>query len=368
LTSDLPTALKTLLNVGLQIEGVDCGGVYLRDEATGALTLATHCGLFSAKFIKQVSHYQGSSDRAEIVSKGLAVYGLYRQLPSHADDADEHEGLRAVAVVPLCHEGTVIGCLNLGSHTVDSLPNDTRAVVEAIAAQAAGAIARTRAETERRRLEAQLLEIADREQARIGQEIHDGLCQQLVSLAFDANALVNELNKSRRSEAKIASRLAHHLDQAITEARRLARGLFPIRLETEGLVSAVEELARTTRERFEIQCDFTCVPPLPSQAPAEATHLFKIAQEAVNNAVKHGRARRILIQLKSTDDHLELQVEDDGVGLRAEPADKMAGMGRHIMDYRARSLGGQIRVTPREPGGTRVSCCVPRHRASSGGA
>jgi PAS domain S-box-containing protein len=213
--------------------------------------------------------------------------------------------------------------------------------------------------TERRRLERQILEISDREQARIGQDIHDGLCQQLVSLAFDANSLHGDLSRQHRPEAARASRIARYLDQAITETRQLSRGLFPIRLEEEGLVPALEELARVTRERFQIGCRLTSRKPVAVENRVVATHLYRIAQEAVANAVKHSRARKVAIRLRARAGQIELRVEDDGTGLPAAKPDKSAGLGLHIMDYRARSIGGALRLAPGSRGGTAVSCCVP---------
>src|ERR1019366_1190665 len=147
--------------------------------------------------------------------------------------------------------------------------------------------------TDRKRLERQILEISDREQARIGQDIHDGLCQQLVSLAFDANALQRTLLAEHRPEARTAGRIAESLDRAITESRQLARGLFPVRLGTVGLRPALEELAKNTSARFKIRCLFESEGQVPVKHLATATHLYRIAQEAVANAVKHSRARTV---------------------------------------------------------------------------
>jgi signal transduction histidine kinase len=210
--------------------------------------------------------------------------------------------------------------------------------------------------------EGQLLEISDREQARIGQELHDGLCQQLVSLAFDANSLEHELSTEARPESRIAKRLSHFLDLAITEARQVSRGLFPIRLEVEGLPSALEELARATCERFHIQCRFEADASTFAEAQSIATHLYRIAQEAVNNAVKHSQASTIGIYLGAQNDHLELKIEDDGIGILDRSLQNSKGMGLHIMDYRARSIGGQLHLDRGPRSGTVVSCRVPRAR------
>ena len=214
--------------------------------------------------------------------------------------------------------------------------------------------------TKQRRLERQILEISDREQARLGQEIHDGLCQQLVSLAFDANALAAELTARQVPAARIAVRISDLLDRAITDARQLARGLFPIRLDAQGLPSALEELARATQERFGVACEFESGETAPAVSKTMATHLYRIAQEAVTNAVKHARPQSINLRLENDSAQLLLRVDDDGQGIVSEKLPENGGMGLHIMDYRARSIGGRFSVTPGAQGGTTVCCCVPR--------
>ena len=222
-----------------------------------------------------------------------------------------------------------------------------------------GTVGIARDVTERHRLERQILEISDREQARIGQDIHDGLCQQLVSLAFDANSLKSELSVRRLPVAKQAQRIADCLDQAITESRQLSRGLFPVRLETEGLPSALEELAKSACARFEIQCCFDSEGMVAVKNAVIATHLYRIAQEALINAVKHSRGRKVSIHLKAGANQLELRVEDDGVGLSPAKRKNATGMGLHIMAYRARAIGGTLHLVPGPRGGTVVSCCIP---------
>jgi PAS domain S-box-containing protein len=358
-TNDLTTALEALLDVAIDLEGVDCGGVYLSDPGTGDLNMAAHKGPLSTEFIEGVSHFPASSERAHLIRKGRPVYDLYEHVPITHDQPRHREQLRAVALLPMCHEGQVVGSLHLGSHSQDSIPTQSRIVMEAIAAQAAGAIARIRSETERRRLERQILEITDREQARIGQELHDGLCQHLVSLAFDANSLNSSLAGKPGPEASVASRIAHYLDEAITEARQLSRGLFPIRLEAVGLVPALEELAASTRTRFGVDCSAKSEGPVKVNNAATAIHLYRIAQEAVTNAIKHGRPKRVAIRLCADANQLQLEIADDGPGLSAEAAPGTSGMGLHIMDYRARSVGGTLRIARGGRGGTTVRCCVP---------
>jgi PAS domain S-box-containing protein len=359
LTSDMAVALKHLLNVTIQTGAVDSGGVYLLNGITGGMDVVVHHGL-SAGFIKAVSHWAADSPQMRLMQRGKPFFGTYQEMPVPIDQARLSEGLKGVAFIPISQERRAIGALVLSSHATWEIPRQTQLVIEALATQAAGAIARIRAEIERHRLERQLLEITDREQARIGQDIHDGLCQHLVSLAFDANSLARELSSQRGAQAPTARRMAELADQAITETRQLARGLFPVRLDSEGLPSALEELAKTTRDRFKTHCRFRSKGAVTIPNSTIATHLYRIAQEAVANAVKHSQARVISIDLTAGADNLWLKVEDDGKGLRPKTSQGEAGMGLHIMDYRARSIGGTLRVTSRPRGGTQVFCCVPR--------
>ena len=358
LATSLEAAFDSLLEVSLEIRGIDCGGVYLLQDPSGAMRLVAHRGV-SPAFVRHVAHLASGDPRTQSVRQGQPLFGRRnpRRLPP--EDPFHLEGLCASAFLPLSHEHQLLGALVMGSHVNEEIPARSRVVLEAVAAQAAGAIARIRAEGERHRLERQILEISDREQARIGQDIHDGLCQQLVSLAFDANSLRAQLAHTTSPESLVAQRIANLLDQAITESRQLSRGLFPIRLEQEGLVPALEELARTTRQRSQIRCRFSHKPPVAIENSTVATHLYRIAQEAINNAIKHSRASSIGISLRARGGQLELNVEDNGAGFIPKAAGKSKGMGLHIMNYRARSIGGTLSVGPRARGGTRVSCRVP---------
>lgn len=357
-TGDLETALSHLLEVVVRMDGVDCGGVYLFNGGTGTLDLTRSRGV-SSSFAAAVSRFSPDSPQAGLVRRGRPRFATYGRLGIPLSEVERREGLRGWAILPLSHERRNIGALVLASHVTDEIPATSRVTIEMIAVQASGAIARIRAESERHGLERQILEISERERIRIGQEIHDGLCQELVSLAFDAVSLGKQLSRARRPEAAIASRLAWHLDQAITGSRQLARGLFRICLEAEGLVPALRELARATAERFRVRCHFVGEPSPFAKGDPVASHLYRIAQEAVNNALKHGRANAISISLRVSARQMELAVLDDGIGLASTPSRKRQGMGLRIMDYRARSIGGALRLGPGPRGGTLVSCRLP---------
>ncbi|MGB7769338.1 MAG: PAS domain-containing protein [Verrucomicrobiia bacterium] len=216
--------------------------------------------------------------------------------------------------------------------------------------------------TDRHRLEREILEISDREQARIGQDLHDGLCQQLVSLGFDNQSLEQQLAVRALPETAAAQKMGKVLDDAITEARALSRGLFPVQLESDGLNLALQQLAANTRARARVNCQMDCPQPVLVRDNTVATHLYRIAQEAVNNAVKHSRAGSILIQLKAGQNRVELKISDNGVGI-ALPLPSARGMGMHIMHYRARTIGATLNIERGPEGGTVVSCFAPRQSA-----
>jgi signal transduction histidine kinase len=347
-TSELTQALHRLLEAATSLEGIDCGGVYLTEEQTGEMRLQAHVGL-SSVFVERVSHYHSSATETRLISEARPLYPICGPNWNTENAFWIGEGLRALAVLPLQHEGKVLGAMTLGSHGQEEIPPQARVGLETIAAQAAGAIARIR-------LEQQILEISDREQARIGQDIHDGLCQQLIGLAFSANSIQQSLSAQARPEASVARKICHLLDEAITESRSVCRGLYPVRLETEGLVPALEELARTTSERFNVECVCEAESRRLQCNIATATHLYRIAQEAVNNAVKHSGGRCIAIRLTGAEGAIELNIKDDGHGLPAA-AHRHAGMGLHIMDYRARRIGGVLQISG-NGGGTVVACRI----------
>jgi len=216
--------------------------------------------------------------------------------------------------------------------------------------------------TDRRRLEREILEISDREQARIGQDLHDGLCQQLVSLGFDNNALEQQLAAHALPAVAAAQKMGKVLDDAIAEARSLARGLFPVQLEADGLSLALQQLAAGVSARARVECRVDCPQPVLVRDNTVATHLYRIAQEAVNNAVKHSRSASILMELKTNNNRIELKVSDDGIGIRPAP-NPTGGMGLHIMKYRAQAINGTLTIEHAPRHGTIVSCSAPQPTA-----
>jgi two-component system sensor kinase FixL len=209
--------------------------------------------------------------------------------------------------------------------------------------------------TDRRTMEKQIADISEREQSRIGQDLHDSLCQQLVSVAYATEILRLALEQQQSAESAKVETIAEMVNQSITQARQFARGLYPVRLEADGLSSALEELANTVQSRAKVRCRFSIDDPVFINDEVSAINLFRIAQEAVNNAVKHSRAANISIGLGAVEDEITLTVKDDGVGFPVK-LDRPLGMGLHIMKYRARMIGASLDIRRGAGGGTIVIC------------
>lgn len=210
--------------------------------------------------------------------------------------------------------------------------------------------------TERRRLERELLEISNREQRRIGHDLHDGVCQQLAGIAYLVDILGDRLQEQGTPEAAAeAERIGRLINEASAQARGVARGLFPVRLEESGLVSALEELADNTSSRFKVTCQFSAESPPPVVDNEIALHLYFIAQEALVNAIKHGKAANVTVTVTPKGDRFALAVRDDGAGFESPGAGR-GGMGIRIMRYRARVIGASLNLESKPGGGTRIEC------------
>ncbi len=209
--------------------------------------------------------------------------------------------------------------------------------------------------TERKRLEKEILEISDREQRRIGQGLHDGLCQHLAGIELMSQVLEQNLAKKSQASATQAGTIAKHVREAISQTRMLARGLSPVSIEANGLMSALEELAATITELFHIKCLFESKEPILISDNAVATHLYRIAQEAINNAIKHGKARKVILALEPHRGNVRVRITDDGVGFPTELKDN-GGMGLQIMKYRASMIGASLEIKRTNGSGTSVVC------------
>jgi PAS domain S-box-containing protein len=215
--------------------------------------------------------------------------------------------------------------------------------------------------TERRALEHEIQEISEREQRRLGQDLHDGLGQSMTGIAFLAKVLQQKLQAKGVEEAEAAGNIALLINEALSQTRRLSRGLCPVVLDTNDIEAALEQLAENLRTLFSVSCELQCEPDIKITDNAVAVHLYRIAQEAASNAIKHGRAKNILLSLVSNNSRLVLKVKDDGAGFPAKVS-KGKGMGLRVMHHRARMIGAGISLRQSKAGGVTVTCSLPRPR------
>lgn len=211
---------------------------------------------------------------------------------------------------------------------------------------------------ERRRLEHEVARITDEERRRLGNEIHDGICQQITAALLRSEALREWLNPADASATEAITGLTTLLEETIDEARAVAHGLCPLESDPEALAAALRTLAGRIQTASGIACALETVGDVCVVDVARANHFYRIAQEAASNAVRHSHAKKISMRLSGTDDSLLLEVEDDGVGL---PADSNAkGMGLRTMSYRADLMEGRLTATTEAGGGTCIACRIPR--------
>ena len=209
--------------------------------------------------------------------------------------------------------------------------------------------------TELKRLEKEVLETSEAEQRRIGQDLHDGLGQELTGLSFLTQNLRRRLSDAGRAEATEAGRIAGLIARTIDQTREMARGLSPVEWGSDGLAAALRNLATTVRATYGVPCTATCDSAARVEGHVAAVHLYRIAQEALTNAARHAQASAIELRLAADGPDVVLTVDDNGTGLPPGPPTGH-GLGRRLMQYRARSIGATLAVRPRAGGGTSVQC------------
>jgi signal transduction histidine kinase len=234
---------------------------------------------------------------------------------------------------------------------LDLLPGVVRRALTAVARERALVAERT----ERLRLEREALQIVEREQRRIGADLHDGLGQQLTAIEI----LCAGLKEDVADQPKIArqvTRIGAMLRESIAQVRALSRGLVPVGREPDALWGSLVELVQQTNSLPRIQCRLDCPAVVPVGDPAVAGQLYRIAQEAVNNAVKHSRAKQITVRLAQRADGLELAIVDDGRGF---PKELRPGLGLEMMRHRAGVIGAELVIESKTRQGTAIRCHLP---------
>jgi len=210
-----------------------------------------------------------------------------------------------------------------------------------------------------RRLEQQIIEVSEYEQQRIGRDLHDGLCQFLAAIGCAATSLKIDLEQRGLEKlAATAAEIEKHLTESVKQARDLAHGLMPVQFDEAGLPAALQELAASASRLFRIDCTFEFAGENAATHPGKATHLYRIAQEAITNARRHGKANNVEVRLSANSSAMSLSIADDGIGFSKTEKDTN-GVGLSIMRYRANVVGGEFEIEERPAGGTIVSCTAP---------
>jgi PAS domain S-box-containing protein len=270
------------------------------------------------------------------------------------------QGFGSVIALPLKSGHQCFGALAIYGAEPDAFDESERLMLMDLANDLAFGINTLRLRRERKQWENESQQSIEKEQERIGRDLHDGLCQLLVGAKFRSVHLQNLCAGKLPSAKMEAITLEKSLNHAIEQARNLARGLEPIKVASGGLEAALQSLADSVVGGRTMRCFCRIQPGLAIADHQTASHLYRIAQEAVQNALKHARASQILIALTATSQEITLTVKDDGVGMtRRRPG---SGLGLNNMETRARLIGGRLAIRRRKPRGTAVSCCVPRNR------
>jgi len=218
--------------------------------------------------------------------------------------------------------------------------------------------------TVRKRLEKEILEISGREQQRIGEDLHDGVGQQLTGIGYLCKFLEARLEEKGMSEAEDAREITKLVYQTISQTRNLSQTLFPVNLEKNGIIYALQELAEKTTSQYKLPCDFECDNDVMIEDNSVAMHLYRIAQEAVHNAIKHASCDMITISLTREISKVTLKIEDDGIGL-PDNGFNMSGMGLHIIQYRCNIINGKFWITRGAKKGTVLGCSIDTRPAKN---
>jgi signal transduction histidine kinase len=210
--------------------------------------------------------------------------------------------------------------------------------------------------SERKRIQQQIIDVSGREQRRIAHDLHDGLGQELAAIIYRIKAAKSHLARAQRPEMRELETIGQLAETVLARMRDLVKVVQPVALDARGLMHGLRELARSASRLYDVDCSFTCPRPIAVKDQDMALHVFRIAQEAVHNAVKHGKPRRIAIGLVKRGHLVELSIMNDGADFEPAKSRRDKGLGLHIMTYRANVLHGDLSVTRHRPRGTLVRC------------
>ena len=238
---------------------------------------------------------------------------------------------------------------------LDRLPSVVKRTLAAVKQD----LALAAAQAEHRRLEREILSASERERQSIGADLHDNLGQQLTALELMCTSFKEDI-APQTDLAQRVDVMCKMLREAIAQTRFLARGLVPVGSDPDALPIGLAELAERINSLRRIKCRFLCPEPITVTDPGVAGHLFRIAQEAVNNAIKHARATHVTIRLTQSPTQLQLEIADDGTGLAKARGAKSNGIGLGVMKHRASAIGADLTVTSKRHSGVTIRCVLPR--------
>jgi signal transduction histidine kinase len=357
-TLKLENILTDALDKTLEVSGIEAGGIYLLQESTGVLTVAAHKGL-SVQLVDEIDDLkigEGFSGRVAETGEPLVV----RELSTDSRltrSAVQKEGFKSVAISPLVSRGKVLGSLFLITRDNREFSQQDIELVSSIGGQIGVAV-----ENARLFEQAQQLAVME-ERQRLARDLHDSVTQALFGVTMYAEAAARLLSSGDSNGSKAVDHLRElqaTAQEALREMRLLIFELRPPVLEQEGLVAALQTRLDTVESRSGLEVDLKVEgggEQLPHKIEAG---LYRIAQEALNNALKHAEAHRITVSLHQDKRSVTLEVADDGIGFDQAIARRHGGMGLKGMEERAVEMGGRLLVESSPGEGTKVSAEVRR--------
>lgn len=267
-------------------------------------------------------------------------------------------GCASILALPLLAEQGCLGALTIYSAQPDAFSDAEIQLLQQLANDLSFGVMALRGREARTRLERQVLDICEREQRRIGQDLHDGVGQSLTGIRYLVSAVQQILADKSAPEAAELERIGQMLGRTQRQAHDLTRGLFPGELRRAGIADALQDLATYTQDVFDVACRFTRLTDAELKDSHVASQMYRIAQEAVTNAAKHSRGKSIEIRLFQQDGCIAMDVRDTGTGI-SQAAQKTDGMGMRIMKYRADRIGATLRIEGTRGKGTTVTCVLP---------
>lgn len=370
-TTTLYQALSLCLDSAIRVSGMDSGGVYLVNPKSGDIELIHSVGL-SEMFKKATSYYPADSQRAKLVMKGKPLYQEYKKFyPKTKGPVHRDEGLMTLAMVPVLHEGKVVGCLNIASHTVRQFTGHAKTALETIAAQIGDVIIRIRAEDQLRlameqlqSLTSHLQNVREQERIQVARELHDELSSMLTILKMWVVRISDGLAPftENREMAKLKEKtdaVEELINKSVTIVRRMITQLRPSILDDLGLVPAIEWYVEDFQDNSGIECTLRSSIEQIDLEPVRATAVFRILQELLTNVARHANATGVSVRLEKTPAGFTMEVNDNGRGIRQSELDKTESFGIIGMRERANLFNWPFTIKGSSGEGTRVILEVP---------